>query len=159
MEQMRSFKTPYKYIIDTSSILAQKEYGAYRRKVYKSLWNKIDQAIADQMIVTCSEIADEVRDKEIVQWIKQQVCVILPIDDEIQQNVRKIVNEHPKMLDFINCKSSGDAFLIATAMKYGLTVITEENQKKKDKIPQICASYGIDALNITELCDKESWEF
>lgn len=30
MEQMRLFEPPYKYIIDTSFILAQKEYGAYR---------------------------------------------------------------------------------------------------------------------------------
>lgn len=159
MEQMTLFASPYKYLIDTSSILSQKENETQRRKVYRSQWEKIDQYIAEQIIVTCSEIADEIKDDEIKKWLQKQTCVILPIDDEIQHNVIKIVNDHPKMLDFSNCKSSGDAFLIATAMKYGLTVITEENQKKKDKIPKICASYGIDALNITELCDRENWEF
>ena len=46
--------------------------------------------------------------------------MIFQIDDDIQKNVRKIVTEHPKMISFSGGKgsSSGDAFLIATAMKY-----------------------------------------
>ena len=55
--------------------------------------------------------------------------------------------------------SSGDAFLIATAMKYDLTVITEENPDKENKIPKVCKAYGIKALNITELCEQENWIF
>lgn len=80
---------------------------------------------------------------------------------EIQLNVRKIVSENPKMIEFTNGKgtSSGDAFLIATAMKYGLIIISEENQDKPTKIPQISKSYGIESVNITGLCDKEHWEF
>ena len=159
MEQLTFFEPPYRYIIDASSILSQKENETHRRRVYRSQWEKIDNYIEKQVIVTCSEIADEIKDDTIKGWLRKQACVILPIDDEIQQNVKRIVNDHPKMLDFSNCKSSGDAFLIATAMKYGLTVITEENPKKKDRIPQICDSYGIRVLNITELCDAENWEF
>lgn len=159
MEQLRLFEPPYKYIIDASSIFTQKENGAHRRRVYRSQWKQIDQYIVDQKIVICSEIADEIKDEEIVWWMKNLACVILPIDEEIQQYVKKIVNEHPKMLNFVECKSSGDAFLIATAIKYGLTVITEENPNKKDRIPQICGNYGIKTLNITELCDTENWEF
>ena len=159
MEQMKMFEPPYKYIMDTSSILSQKDNEMHRRKVQRSQWEKIDHCVAAKIIVTCSEIADEIKDDTIKEWLQKQACVILPIDDEIQQYVKKIVNEHPKMLDFSNCKSSGDAFLIATAMKYRLTVITEENPKKKDRIPQICESYGIKSLNIIELCDAENWSF
>ena len=53
---------------------------------------------------------------------------ILPIDDEVQENVKKVVTTNPQLIDFHKVKSSGDAFLIATAMKYGLTVITEESK-------------------------------
>lgn len=55
--------------------------------------------------------------------------------------------------------SSGDAFLIATAMKYGLTVITEENRDSPKKIPQICKKYGINSVNVTQLCEAEGWIF
>ena len=75
--------------------------------------------------------------------------------------MRQIVTEHPKMIEFTGKSgtSSGDAFLIATAMKYDLAVITEENPDKETKIPKICQSYGIRAMNITELCEQENWIF
>lgn len=161
MEQMSLFPLPYRYIIDTSSILSQKANEPHRRHVYKSQWDKIDEYILEKVIVTCSEVADEIKDEEIKRWLIAQGCVILEIDDEIQLNVRKIVTEHPKMIVFSGNTgtSSGDAFLIATAMKYGLIVITEENPDSPVKIPQVCKSYGIDAVNITELSEKEGWKF
>jgi hypothetical protein len=63
------------------------------------------------------------------------------------------------LIDFKNAKSSGDAFLIATAMKYSLAVITEENKHSPKKIPKICATYKIPCFNITELAEKERWSF
>jgi len=101
-------------------------------------------------IVTCSEIFEEIKDKEIKEWIFSQQCTVLEIDDDIQNNVRKIVTENPKMIEFTGKSgtSSGDAFLIATAMKYGLIIITEENKDKQMKIPQISKKYGITSLNI-----------
>ena len=55
--------------------------------------------------------------------------------------------------------SSGDAFIIATAMKYDLIIITEEKKDQKLKIPDICNHYGIKTMNITELCVAEGWVF
>ena len=76
-------------------------------------------------------------------------------------NVRRIVTDNPKMIEFTGKSgtSSGDAFLVATAMKYGLAVITEENPDKPTKIPQICKKYGLQAMNITKLCEVEGWKF
>lgn len=67
--------------------------------------------------------------------------------------------KHSLLIDFSQCKSSGDAFLIATAMEYGLTVITEEKKNASKKIPAICKTYNIPCVNITELCTEENWEF
>lgn len=161
MEQLTLFKPPYKYIMDTSSILSQKPTEPHRRTVYKGQWEKIEESMRDKRIVTCSEVVDEVKDKDISQWLLRQQCVVLDIDEDIQRNVRQIVTEHPKMIEFTGKSgtSSGDAFLIATAMKYDLAVITEENPDKETKIPKICQSYGIRAMNITELCERENWIF
>lgn len=159
MEQLSLFPLPYKYIIDASSIFSQKSDEPNRRSVFKGLWKNIDEYIKEQVIVTCSEIESEIKDKELLKWLHQQQCNILPITDEIQANVRKIVNEHPELIDFSQCKSSGDAFLIATAMEYGLTVITEEKKNAPKKIPAICKNYSIPCVNITELCTEENWEF
>ena len=162
MEQLTLFKPPCKYLIDSSSILAQKPTDSLPRQVYRSLWEKIEQSIEDNIIATCSEIDEEVKNDDVVgKWLESKQCMILPIDDEVQRNVRRIVTEHPKMISFSGGKgsSSGDAFLIATAMKYNLTIITEENKGKQNRIPNICKYYGIPTLSITELCVAEGWVF
>lgn len=162
MGQLTIETVSYKYIIDTSSILSQKSDRKYSRRVFKKMWEGIDQYIQSQVIVTCSEIFDEIQDKLISEQLNKCNCVKISIDDLIQNNVIQIVNEHPKMIEFTGGKggsSSGDAFLIATAMSYNLTVITEENADKSNKIPQICKSYGIDCIKLLELSEREGWEF
>lgn len=162
MGQLSLFDSSYKYIIDTSSILSQKHDRAYRRTVFKGQWDKMDEGISNQIIVTCSEVEDEIGDEEILNWFKQLRPVILPIDYDIQENVRKIVTENAKMIEFSgNGKgsSSGDAFLIATAMKYNLIVVTQENPDSPHKIPQICKKYGIESISIIELWEREGWTF
>ncbi len=162
MEQITLFEPPYKYIIDSSSILAQKPNDSFPRQVHRSMWRMIERYIEEKLIVTCSEIEEEVQKDDVVgNWLGTTQCDILPIDDSVQRNVRRIVTEHPKMISFSGGKgsSSGDAFLIATAMKYRLIIITQENKDKPNKIPQICKKYGIQTVNLTELCICEKWVF
>ena len=150
---------PGKYIIDASSIFSQKDTRKYPKQKFLKLWENIGKSMKEANIVTCSEIEEEIRDEEIKNWLHTQSCKIYPIDEEIQENVKKIVTEHPKMISFNPKKgsSSGDAFLIATAMKYHLFVITEEKTNKPYNIPKICESYKIESFNLSELCKKENW--
>lgn len=108
-----------------------------------------DPVTKNQVIVTCSEIACEVQEDEIKKWMITQGMQILPIDDEVQENVREIVTTVNKSLvDFKDNKSSGDAFLIATAKKYGLAVITEEKEDSPKKIPFTCKKMNIKCMNL-----------
>lgn len=148
--------------MDSSSIFAQKATDKFPRQVHKSLWEMIDKSIEEKAIVTCSEIEEEVKkDDKVGKWLSSHQCDILQIDDDVQKNVRRIVTEHPKMINFSEGKgsSSGDAFLIATALKYNLIIITEENKDKQNKIPSVCKDYGIQTVSITELCVLENWVF
>ncbi len=148
-----------KYIIDPSSILSQKDNEPHRRTINKTLWKHIDELITQSRIVTCSEIIDEVNDEELKKWFTGLHGDIVPIDDEIQENVRKVVTSNPQLVDFKQIKSSGDAFLIATAMKYGLTVITEESKKGEKKIPFVCNNLNVPCTDILGLCELEGWSF
>lgn len=161
MEQLTIFDPPYTYLIDASSVLAQKEDDLFPRRVHKSLWRKIEALVEEKRIVTCSEIDEEVSKDDVVgKWFCEHHCVILPIDDTVQNNVRRIVTEYPRLIEFASSgTSSGDAFLIATAMKYQLTIITEENKDRQNKIPYICRQYGVKTLSITNLCKEEDWSF
>lgn len=159
MEQLTLYDPPFKYIIDSSSILSQKPHRSYRRNVHKTLWPKVEKYLEEHIIVTCSEIADEVKDDDDVKgWLERHNCYIIPIDYEIQDQVTQIVNKYPNMISFSDRgSSSGDAFLIATAIKYRLDIITEERHKKY-QIPTISQQYGIKTYSIIELCDVENWE-
>lgn len=166
MEQLSLFTPYYKYIIDASSINSQKEGEPHTRTINRTLWNNIERMICEKTIITSSEIVDELQDKDIIAWVQHIDFDIIEIDDIIQKNVIKIVASCPKLIDFnAVCKrenssgSSGDAFLIATAMKYGITVITEERGTSTKKIPGVCATLGVDCINIDELSIREGWIF
>ena len=148
-----------KYIIDTSSILSQKDNEPHRRSINKTLWKHIDELILQHRIVTCSEIIEEVNDDDLKKWYIVLSGEILPIDDKVQENVKKVVTTNPQLIDFHKVKSSGDAFLIATAMKYGLTVITEESKKGEKKSPFVCQNLHVPCVDILGLCEKEGWSF
>lgn len=150
---------PYKYIIDSSSIFSQKDNEPHRRAVHRSLWERIEQLMKKKVVVTSSEIADEIKDKDLESWLRMQGCIILSVNESIQQNVTQIVTKNPKLVDFKQAKSSGDAFLIATAMEYNLTIVTEENKDSPYKIPKVAEGMGVSAIDINELCLREGWQF
>ena len=90
MEQMTLFTPPYKYLIDSSSILAQKPSDAFPRLVHKSMWAMIEKSIRDQIIVTCSEIEEEVKNgtmtsDKYVALIANQDAMILAVDEDINK--------------------------------------------------------------------------
>lgn len=150
------------YIIDTSSILSQKSDEKYRRKIFQTGWDYIDSCIANGRIVTCSEIVDEIRDNDIKKWLEDKECIVIDIDEEIQKYVREIVTANPKMIEFTkngNNSSSGDAFLIATAISYNLAIITEENRDKLYKIPKISEKYGVKTYGLIDFWDRENISF
>lgn len=89
---------PYKYIIDTSAILSQKPNEKHRRTRFKTLWQNIDALIQQSIVVTSSEIIDEVDDADIRDSLKAQNCVILDVDEEIQANVTKVFTENQGLL-------------------------------------------------------------
>lgn len=152
-------KMPNKYIFDTSSFLSQKDNELHRRHLYKKLWENIDELIRQGRIVTCSEIKEEIKDEGIKDWFIGICCQVLDINDAVQRNVIKVVTTKPELIDFKQIKSSSDAFIIATAMEYGLIVVTEENKDSPKKIPQVCEALGVKCINIIGLCEEEGWQF
>jgi hypothetical protein len=153
---------PYKYLIDTCALISQKDRDEkFYRHVHVTLWNRIDELIRNRVIVSCSEVREEIykQKDEISEWFKQIGCYCFEIDEDTQLRVIQIVNSHRELVNFTKNKSSGDAFLIATAMKWNLTIITEEDRRSSCKIPMVCKALGQDCRDIYGLCDCEDWQF
>ena len=91
----------------------------------------------------------EARGKGIVGEELVEEDLRTTMDDEVQDNVREILTSvNPELVDFKTGKSSGDVFLIATAKKYGLSVISEEAAISPKKIPFTCQKMGIRRVSI-----------
>lgn len=160
-EQLPLFGPPYRFIIDACSIFAQNPNSSFPRKVHASLWQRIDDLVANQEVVTCGQVRREVLDTGDLasQWVQNSGLVVIEEDEAIQGAVAKVVNKCPKLLNFNKVKSSGDAFLIATAMVYGLAIITEEKKSSPQRIPQVAERFGIKSYNLNEFCVLQGWEF
>lgn len=162
VSQTSLFKQPYRYLIDSCALISQKDKSEkHFGGVNKTLWENIDQLIHQRIIVSCSEIRDEINNKDdlVKDWFNTTGCYCFEIDNDIQTRVIEILKKHPKLVDFGANKSSADAFLIATAMENNLTIITEESKLKQYKIPMICKALGVNCIDIYDLCEQESWVF
>lgn len=160
-EQLQLLSPPYRYIIDACSVIAQNPDNAYPRDVHKTQWQHIDDMVRLQEIITCSQIQQEVIGFGDLasEWVSSSELCVVQEDWSIQQEVIRIVNDYPSLLDFNNLKSSGDAFLIATAKVYGLDIITQEKKTSPKKIPYIAQQYGIKSYNLNEFCRLQGWSF
>lgn len=165
LKQPSLFGEPYRYIIDACSIISQNPKSRYPRSVHEGLWDEIDALVKSHEIVTCRQIANEVlsgkKEDTAMRWVRGSGLVILEEDEFVQQRVSEVVNATPNLLRFgtMRSSSSGDAFIIAAAIEYGLIILTEENKRSSFKIPQVAASFDVEALSISELAEREGWHF
>ena len=165
IRQASIFSEPYRYIIDACSIISQNPNGTYSRDVNIGLWNEIDALVKRREIVTCKQIADEVlsgkRSDPAKEWVESSGICVLVEDEFVQRKVREVVNRTPHLLRFKTTRnsSSGDAFIIATAIDYGLTIITEEKRSSPIKIPQVAERFGVKSLSIMGLAQSAGWTF
>lgn len=164
-KQLSLFAVPYKYIIDSCAIISQNLRSMYPRSVHKGLWEGIDSLVKTHELVICKQIESEIlagkRDDEAKEWVKNSDLVVLEEDEFVQRHVAEVVNSTPRLLRFGAARgtSSGDAFIIATAIEYGLIIVSQERKASPYKIPQVASKFGIETLDINELAEREGWSF
>lgn len=152
-----------RYSVDTSALIHAWR-RAYPPKNFVSFWEKLDQYIADGVVLASVEVRAELKkkDDEIHAWCEQspaKFCVEL--DDEQQEHLADIMGKYPRLVDTVKGRSECDPFVIALARSYSppLTVISQEGPGKKDspKIPDVCRLEGIECLTLVEFIQAEDW--
>ena len=77
--------------------------------------------------------------------------------------VNQIIKLHPALVDPNKSGVQADPYTIAIAIKNAnpkkCIVVTEEGTRSPNKIPKICESYGIDAINLLGVIKRESWDY
>ena len=105
----------FKYAVDTCSFT---QIGrSYPSDVFPSVWSKLDELVADQLICSVEEVYFELiaQDDTLADWAKRRHHIFLPIDEHIQRHVKDILQTHSNLLDLKKNKSGADPFLIAIA--------------------------------------------
>jgi hypothetical protein len=148
----------YKYAVDTCSFTQL--VRSYPIEVFPGIWDKLEDMISDQLVCSVDEIYIEIIDQNdaLAEWTKKNRNIFLPINEEIQMNVKDILKTHSNLIDLKKNMSVADPFLIAVAMMHKCAVVTEEKPSggpERSKIPDVCRAYGIECIRLLEMFKEE----
>ena len=147
--------------MDTSTFL-----NAWRRSyppdVFPSLWEKIDRLANEGKLIASEEVLIELekKDDEVCAWAQQREQMFIPIDGVIQQHVRSVLQQYPRLLDTRKNRSGADPFVIALAQTEKCTVVTGESPSRSEQrphIPDVCAALGIRCIDFVQMAREQGW--
>ena len=150
------------YIVDTSSLINLRQY--YPADMFPNVWDKLSQLAQYGILASSSEVYRELSAQEddvVFTWAKQQKHIFLPPIAAIQQNVTEILRTHGNLLDVKRQKSGADPFVLATAMNYNCTVVSEERlaelNSRVTRLPNVCNAYNIPCIPLLEMLRNQGF--
>lgn len=139
----------------------------FRKDIYDKLWKHMEAQISNRIITSTEEAFRELKesnDPKFQKWLEAHKGYLYVEDDIPVINLAtKILNAHPEILFHKGKKNGADAFLVATAKVYGISVISEEIRESEAnlrngacvKIPNLCDEQKVDCYTILDYCKKE----
>jgi len=148
-------------MIDTSSFtILRREYP---RDVFAPVWDHVGSLLNSGQILSCEDVYIELiqQDDILAKWIKEYKRVFLPLDEDTQEVAKDILRKFPTLVDLKKKKSSADVFLIASAIREGCTVVSEENKSggpQKVKIPDVCREMNVRCIRLLDLIRESGFK-
>ncbi len=169
------------YCIDTCSLIERNARGKYPHEVFPSLWDRLDRLIHSKRLFSSEEVLHEIKKctdpgDPTHQWATGNGSIFRPIV-EVESECLQIQSDFPRLCDPNGMKSQGDPWVIATALRYSYTVVTEEKavlpnlgstprdiakikaHPTRLKIPDVCRCINVDCINLIGLMRAERWTF
>jgi hypothetical protein len=149
--------------LDTSAIL-DGWIRYYPPENFPSLWEKLDDLIAENRIYACRQVLEELatRDDGAHAWLKDRMHIVIEIDLE-QFGIAQHIND--QFPGWATKKRSGaDPFVIALAELNGWKVLTGERfagtlNPLRVKIPDVCKVRGVECGALIDVAREEKWTF
>lgn len=150
------------YTMDTCCLI--RGWGLYPPDVFPGLWRSLETLIATGTICATEEVLEELnkKDDDLLEWARAQDGFFSPIDVLLQQQVHKVLADHPGLYDIEKNKSAADPFVVAEALQNGYTIVTEEkktNDPAHPKIPDVCDAYAIRHIDLLALLREQGFRF
>lgn len=139
--------------------------GRYRRSTFPGLWAEIEAMVANGEIVCPEEVLNEVKRKDdgLEDFIKDNKDhLVLPLDAEVMTETRSVLEAFPRLTGQARGRNKADPFVIATAKKDDLILVTEEGARgtqNRPKIPFVCNELEIPCINVLAFIEEQGWTF
>lgn len=155
-----------KYIIDSSSIIDLFRWYPPEMEVFRPIWDKIGQIVNRGDLVSHFEVYREIekRSDEAREWCKINKHIFFDPDEEqaiIIEDVREKYEEDYWNKNVNQTDPWADPWLIALAVQLrkrgevlgfniDVKIVTQENKDKRNNIPMIAQTFGIESLKLLE---------
>ena len=155
------------YSLDLSALFAAFN-ERYPVENFPGFWSKMEELIRNDRLKMQEVAFDKAQndDEGFKKWCKENQLrpnFRWATNDPIQRKVSEILKLFPKLLDDRRGKSGDDPWVIALAMvSPNCIVVTEEkhtNSPLRPKIPDVCAHFNLQCIQLVELVQRENWVF
>jgi Domain of unknown function (DUF4411) len=151
------------YCFDTSALI-HAWVRAYPIEIFPSFWAKFAIEISNGHIFVPNDVLIELdkKDDGLLVWLKVQLpdSAIIDLDENVQKYLRKIMDEHPKIVSTGNSRNAADPIVIAVSKAYGLIVVSQEAKSanpERTKIPNVCEKQNLECIDLMEFIRRSSF--
>lgn len=159
------------YVFDTSPLSVI--FRHYYPDRFPSLWKRFNESVLNGRITSTREVYRELTKKEthLMEWRDKHKSKVFPIStfEELAFVNRILSVPNFKFLvpqtKIVSGEPVADPFVIARAKCLGnngvdACVVTLEKAKENAaKIPNVCAHFGIDCVDLEGFMEREKWRF
>lgn len=147
------------YCIDTNIFIdAGERY--YPPDIVPGFWKNLDGLIDAGRFKAPEMLLEELERKDDTwrQWVyDRKETLIVPMDLPQVEAVKRVMDVYQAQSSNVS-RVTGDPFFIGLALAQGLTIVTNESERKgKVKIPKICAALGVPSISLLEMMRREKW--
>jgi len=153
-----------KYCLDTNIYIeAWNKY--YSNDLCAEYWDVLDELARSGIIFSPDEVKREIEkiDDNLSKWIKGRPYFFKEIDLPVQEQLRKIMASHGRLVDNIKQRSVADPWVIAFAVAEKAIVVTKEEPSgtisNRIKIPDVCMILKIPWMNDFDFARKVGIKF
>ncbi|MGL4339394.1 MAG: DUF4411 family protein [Rhodoglobus sp.] len=155
--------TSHRYVWDTSALV-----GAWVRHyppdVVPGLWKRMEEFARSGRMTVPEEVLEELaeKDDELHTWVKKRKeTLVTPTTGDVMLAARAVLQDHPGLTKTGTGRGKADPFVIATAARYGLIMVTEEQggSETKPRIPFVCKTRSVEAQSVIDFLRAEKWTF
>ena len=149
-----------KYSIDTNAVLtAWRE--TYRPESFPKFWDNFSTLLGDGHAVFSEEVKREIdaKDDDVCDWVKTHSAAVVSMELEQITHAKALAKQFPFLAKERLGRMRADGFVIALALWKGLTVVTAENRRGREKIPNICKQVNVECISLADMIQRENWRF